>query len=336
MPPVLVVVSAFELENFQVDAAFASLGNANLHVELCDDLTEADWARLLETIRPDVLVVGWAAPKLPPGYLDSPGCAIRYICFFTGSVRRIVPRRFIERGGLVSNWNDAAAPAVAEHALLLLLAALRRLPEWRPFLDHSAAEQNAHPLPVATRTLHGKTVSLHGFGLIARQLLRLLAPFGVAVRAYSEGVPPDYIRAHGAEPIATLSELFEGAAILVEVEALTPRSAGSVTAALIDRLAPDAVFVNVGRGAVVDEAALARRAARGDLALALDVYQVEPLPPDSALRALPNAILSPHIAGGTRDQLAGLGIRAAENVRRFLAGQPIHQPLNLEIYDRST
>jgi phosphoglycerate dehydrogenase-like enzyme len=220
--------------------------------------------------------------------------------------------------------------------LLLLLAALRRLPQWRPFLNLPSAAQNAHPVPIASRTLHGRTLSLHGFGQIARQIIRLTAPFNVRVRAYSEGVPADYMRANGAEPVSSLAGLFAGADTFIEVEALTPKTVGSVTAELIDSLAPDAVFVNVGRGAVVDEAALARRAARGDLQLALDVLAVEPLPADSPLRDLPDALISPHIGGPTRDQLPVFATRVAENIRRYFVGEPLLQPITTEIYDRST
>lgn len=334
---VLVAVSGFERTEFQIDRAFEGFTGAELEVQVCTSETPpAAWSRLLTTIRPEVLVVGWAAPALPEGYLDAPDCPVRYIAFLTGSVRRLVPRSFLESGGRVTNWGDAAAPMVAEHALLLLLAALRRLPQWQPFLNLSASAQNAHPMPLATRTLHGRTVSLHGFGQIARQLIRLLAPFNVRVRAFSAGVPADYIRTHGAEPVASLAELFAGADTFVEVEALTPSTRGSVTATLIDSLAPDAVFVNVGRGAVADEAALARRAARGDLQLALDVLEVEPLPTDSPLRDLPDALISPHIGGPTRDQLPAFAARAADNIRRYLIAQPLLQPLTTEIYDRST
>lgn len=333
-PAVLAAVSAFEREQFQLDAALAGTG---AEIFPCDGVTADAWATLLADVRPEVLVAGWAAPALPAGYLDAPDCPVRYVCFFTGSVRRLVPRAFLERGGLVTNWGDGAAPAVAEHALLLLLAALRRLPTWRPFTEKPLAEQTIHPIPIATRTLYGRTVSLHGFGLIARQLIRLLAPFGVRVRAFSEGVPAGFMREHGAEPVGSLAELFDGADTLIEVEALNERTFGSVNAELIGRLAPGAVFVNVGRGAVVDEAALVRRAAeRGDLGLALDVLAVEPLPAGSPLRDLPDAVLSPHIAGPTRDQLPGLGRRAADHVRRYLTGKPVPQPLTPEVYDRST
>ncbi|MBC8012301.1 MAG: hydroxyacid dehydrogenase, partial [Burkholderiales bacterium] len=78
------------------------------------------------------------------------------------------------------------------------------------------------------------------------------------------------------------------------------------------------------------------RAARGDLQLALDVLAAEPMPADSLLRGVTDAIISPHIGGPTVDQLPGLGRGAAENIRRYLAGEPLLHAMTPEFYDRST
>lgn len=333
---VLVAVSKRERTQFQIDAAFTDIGDTGAKLHVCEVDERTEWSALLGRLRPEVLVAAWATPALPAGFFEARDCPLNYVCFLTGSVRRLVPRAFIERGGIVTNWGDAVARQVAEHALLLLLAALRRLPEWRPHLERAMESQKTHAFSLATRTLHGRTVTVHGFGQIAREFIRLVAPFNVTVRAFSEGVPVEYMRRHGAEPVATLAALFDGAEILVECEALNPRTEQSVNAALLDRLAPGAIFVNVGRGAVVDEAALIERAARGDLQLALDVYASEPPPKGWAMLEVPGAVLAPHIGGPTLDCLPALGARAAENVRRYLVGEPPNQPITADVYDRAT
>ena len=124
--------------------------------------------------------------------------------------------------------------------------------------------------------------------------------------------------------------------MLIECEALTSLTRGSVTAAILDLLPPDAVFVNVGRGAVVDEPALVRRAARGLVRVALDVFEHEPLPPDSEFYRIPNALLSPHIAGPTADTFPLCGEFALDNVRQYLQGGKIAGLVTLEAYDRSS
>lgn len=337
---VLVAVSSRERAQFQIDAAFAGFDGAmsakDVELHVCEVDAGTPWEALLRRVRPEVLVAAWATPSLPDGYLEAEECPLKYVCFLTGSVRRLVTRGFIEKGGVVTNWGDAVAPIVAEHALLLLLAALRRMPEWRPRLEDAMAHQETHALSVPTSTLHGRAVSMHGFGQIARELIRLLAPFNVKVRAFSEGVPAEYMRRHGAEPVETLAALFDGAEILVECEALNPRTEQSVGAAMLDRLARGAIFVNVGRGAVVDEAALIERGMRGDVRLALDVFASEPPPKNWAMFAVPGAVLSPHIGGPTLDSLPALGRRAADNVYRYFSGESLRQPVTVETYDWST
>lgn len=287
---------------------------------------------LVRSENPRAVVTSWSTPALDEETPEE-APALRYICHTSGSVRQLVPRSFIERGILVTNWGILAAQAVAEHALLLILAGLRRLPEWRPVID---GELQWQPSPIVTRTLFDKRVGLHGFGNVARALADLLRPFGVAVSAFSEGVPPEHFAAHGVERKESLESLFTGCDVLVECEALTPRTHGCVTEALLRRLPEGTLFVNVGRGAVVDEEALASLANQGRLKLALDVFATDPIAPDSPLHRVKNALLSPHIAGPASDQFTRCGELALRNLRAFFDGRPLQALVTLEIYDRAT
>jgi phosphoglycerate dehydrogenase-like enzyme len=86
----------------------------------------------------------------------------------------------------------------------------------------------------------------------------------------------------------------------------------------------------------VDEAALAQVAKDGKIQIALDVFEVEPLPKDSPLRGLPNVTLLPHLGGPTRDRRRDSGRLALNNLRAFLNGQPLEAVVSLDVYDRST
>lgn len=293
-----------------------------------------DWTAVLREFRPEVLVSCWTTPPLPADAADRPD--LRYVCHLTGSVRRLVPRAFIENGGLVSNWGDAVSPQVAEHALLLALLALRNGARWRGYIRDLGPTHANPSMVLDTRTLFGRRVGLHGFGRVARALVGLLKPFGAEVSAWSEGVPTDFIRSHGVRPCASLRELFSGSEVLIECEALTPQNAGSVDAAALAALPDGAVFVNVGRGAVVDEAALEREAASGRLRIALDVVKEEPMTSASAIFAHESALFSPHIAGPTADRYQDCGRFALDNVARYLAGRPVLAQITLADYDRST
>lgn len=277
---------------------------------------------------PAVVVTSWQTPPLPEEWLAAPECRLRYVCHAGGSVRRQVPRSFLERGGLVTNWGGAVAPAVAEHALLLALAALRDAGRWRDAIAGGRA-------PV-TRSLFGKKVGIHGFGRIAQRLVRLLRPFGGEIRAYSGGVPASLFAESGVEDAPSLEVLFAESEVLFECEALTPETAGSVTEACLRLLPEDAVFVNVGRGAVVDEAVLERCARSGKLRVAVDVLAREPASPAAGLYHIPGVVISPHIGGPVLDDYPLIGRDALKNIERYLAGAPVENVVDLAQYDRST
>ncbi|HWL54239.1 MAG TPA: hydroxyacid dehydrogenase [Chthoniobacteraceae bacterium] len=294
------------------------------------------WESLLAGFSPSVVMTGWSTPRLPAALVGDEGSPLRYICHLTGSVRRVVPREFIERGGLVSNWGGEISHSVAEHTLLLALAALRNLPAWRPYTAQPGRTLLDRSRFLATRSLQGRRVGIHGFGSVARRLLRLLAPFEVSCEVYSAGVAPDSIHRHGAEPAGSLPALFRRSEVLFECEALTPATVNSVTREMLSLLPEGAVFINVARGALVDEAALLDLARRGRLRVGLDVLRDEPVSPSSPFWETPNVVLSPHIGGPTHDLYPRCGAFALDNIRRYLSGERPGGVVDLEVYDRTT
>lgn len=289
---------------------------------------------LLEEFEPDIILTGWSSPCLPLQWLRKPHCPLRYVCHLMGAVRFLVPREFIERGGIVSNWGALAAPSVAEHALLLALAALRNSRNWERAI-HSA-EPVFTPTYLGTRSLFGRRVGIHGFGAVARSLLKLLRPFGVDIRVFTEGIASADYAAEGVVRSKSLHELFSHSEILFECEGLTPLNEGVVDAGALACLPDGAVFINVGRGGLVDEQALLREADSGRIRLALDVVRAEPLTPSNPLYAVKDAVFSPHIAGPTEDIYPDVGRFALDNIERFLQGREPLSCVTLEVYDRTT
>jgi len=296
-----------------------------------EELSASAFRSALAETNPDVLVTGWNSPRLPEDYLPEGECALRYICHLAGSVRGFVPRSFIEKGGLVTNWGTSISHTIAEHAVLLVLASLRGMPQWGQFM---ADWPRRRALP--SRRLRSKRVGLHGFGAIARELAGMLRPFGVTLSAYSQGVPIRVFLEHGVQPASDLESLFAGSDVLIECEALTPATDGVVDEAMLRLLPAGAVFVNVGRSRIVDEEALTRVAIERGLRLGIDVYDVEPPAADLPLRSVPDAIFSPHIAGPTPDAFPVLWDFGMQNIARFLAGEELEGLVTLEVYERST
>ncbi|MFQ3587068.1 MAG: hydroxyacid dehydrogenase [Fimbriimonadaceae bacterium] len=269
---------------------------------------EGAWDSALESLRPEIVVAGWGTPVLADRHLAVYGGSVRYLCYLAGSVRGRVTREQIEAGLLVTNWGSAVSRTVAECALLLIVASLRQVPDWVRRMDAGAWREGLQ----TGRSLFGRKVGIHGLGSVTRELVRLLAPFDVSIAAFSEGVPADRFA----------------------VEALTPQTRGLVGEDLLARLRPGSVFVNVGRGAVVDERALVRVARKGEILIGLDVYADEPLPADHPLRGLPNVLLLPHVAGPTPDRMRDAGELALQNLGRYLDGEPPTSTITPEVFDR--
>lgn len=218
--------------------------------------------------------------------------------------------RFRGDGRVWTSGKGVYSAPVAEHALALTLAVMRRLPrraratKWRR--DSSA------------RTLHGAEVVVLGAGGIARELLHLLAPFGVRATVVRRSESP----LAGAERTLTLDRLGEavaGADVLVVAAALTEETRGVVDASVLAALAPGAVVVNVGRGPIIDTDALLAALEAGHLAGAgLDVTDPEPLPAGHPLWHSPDCLITPHVADALETTPALLAARVERNVRAFL------------------
>lgn len=295
------------------------------------------WEQLLRDYRPTALVSAWSTPALPAAWIAGSDASLRYVCHLVGSARHLVPRLFLERGGLLTNWGGLAGETVAEHALLLALSALRRQPAWMSIITGpNTAPGRPASARLGTRTLRGRRVGVHGFGYVARSLVRLLKPFDVEIAAFSAGVPPSLMQAAGVAPCDSLETLAARSDVFFECEALNPSTAGSIGASVIDALPAGAVFVNVGRGPVVDEAPLLAAARAGRIQIALDVVVHDPVGPDSPFLSVDGAILSPHIAGPTADQFPDCGKLALANLARHLRGEPPEGLISPELFDRAT
>ena len=337
MERILIALSESERNQFWPDFNAEDFAPVQISWVQPEDLASPEkWLHLLEEVRPTVLVSAWSTPRIPFERLSQESGFLRYVCYVCGSVKNVVPREFIARGGLVTNWGSLASHAVAEHALLLILASLRNLPAWYPASRASDIKGQGKTCALQTRSLRGRSVGIHGFGHIARELVRLLRPFDVTCMAFSKNVPDEEIRARGILPCASLENLFAQNRIVVECEALNAATLGMVTRRHFELMPQGGVFVNVGRGAVVDEAAMLQLAARGRIQVASDVFINEPVPPDSPIHQIPNLIASPHIAGPTADLYSQCGDLALSNIRNYLAGEPLAARVDLEIYDRST
>ncbi|HVT51932.1 MAG TPA: NAD(P)-dependent oxidoreductase [Dongiaceae bacterium] len=225
------------------------------------------------------------------------------------------------RGIIVTNPAGLKAPTVAEHAMLLLLAVLRNLPG---AMDGQRSSRWAsRDLAPTVRSLAGKRVICLGYGAIGRSLAAKLAAFDaevIAVTRSGKGPPPATV----ILPLGELDRVLPTADAVLLALPLADGTRHIIDAARLGRMKPDAVIVNVGRGELIDEAALARALEAGKLGGAgLDVFAKEPLAETSPLWRCPRTVLTPHLGGlgGDGDRLLAELINA--NAARLKRGEPL-------------
>jgi D-2-hydroxyacid dehydrogenase (NADP+) len=205
------------------------------------------------------------------------------------------------RGIRLASAAGVNARAVAEHAIALILAIARRLPEARDNQHKKVWRGMLGDLTQREDELGGKTLLIVGMGRIGNHLAKLAKAFGmkvVGIRRDPEAGPNGADSIHG---MADLVKLVPEADFVVLACALTPETTGLMSAAAFAAMKPSSVFVNVARGKVADEDALIKTMQAGRIwAAALDVTAEEPLPAASPLWTMPNVFITPHTAGETR------------------------------------
>jgi phosphoglycerate dehydrogenase-like enzyme len=226
---------------------------------------------------------------------------LRYIQAIGAGTDQFPKAALQARGIRLASARGVNARAVSEHAMALILALARRLPEardnqarhlWRGMIGDPAGREDELP---------GKTLVIVGLGDIGGRLARLAKAFDMQVVGVRRNPAAGPGAADRVVATGTLGEVLPQADFVALTCPLTPETEKLIDAAALARLRPSAYLVNVARGRVVDEAALIAALRQGGIAgAALDVTVEEPLPANSPLWDMPNVLLTPHTAGETR------------------------------------
>jgi D-3-phosphoglycerate dehydrogenase / 2-oxoglutarate reductase len=218
-------------------------------------------------------------------------------------------------GVMVVNAPTGNTIAAAEHTLALMLAMLRRVPAADASIRGGEWERTA----LIGAEARGRTLGIIGLGKIGRLVARRALAFEMKVLAYDPYLTAEQASEVGARLVG-LPELLRADVITVHTP-LTPQTRGMIGVAQLDAMKRGVYLLNVARGGIFDEAALARALASGQVAgAALDVFSAEPMPADSALRDAPNTVLTPHLGASTHEAQARVGHEMAEQVVMALAG----------------
>ncbi|MFF2652268.1 2-hydroxyacid dehydrogenase [Streptomyces sp. NPDC058045] len=257
--------------------------------------------------------------------------ALRLVAVSRGGPVNVDLAAATRSGTAVSFAPGRNAPAAAEFAVGLMLAALRRIPAADAELRRGVWRGDLYAYEEAGGELDGATVGLVGYGAVGRRVGRVLRAFGARVLAADPYTDPDAVRADGVEPVE-LDELLRQSGVVSLHARLTPATRHLLDARRLALLPPGAVLVNSARGGLLDHTPLPALLRSGRLAaLALDVYDVEPPPPDWPLHGVPNVVTAPHLAGATRQTAHRAAAITAAETGRFLRGEPLAHPANPEV-----
>jgi len=225
----------------------------------------------------------------------------------------------------VGNTPGVLTETTADFAFALLMAVARRIPEAQGYVQ-AGEWRTWHPTVLSGRDVFGATLGILGFGRIGQAMARRASGFGMRILA---------LRRSSAQPsmpgveMVSFSQILEESDFLSLHVPLTERTQHMIGADELQAMKRSAVLINTARGAVVDQAALAQALREGRiLAAGLDVADPEPIPPDDPLLALPNCVLTPHIASASVATRRKMALMAAENVIAGLAGRALPHCVN--------
>lgn len=277
----------------------------------------------------EVLVVAWRFPCLDAELLARMP-RLRLVVNAASSVRRLVSDAFWASGIPIAQSGDAMSPAVGEMSLALTLSLLRRTHRMDHALRTNTPWVQARAIPRA-REIAGARIGVIGASRTGREYVRMCTALGADVRVYDP-----YLSAE--DPLTAVSvsfeELFRSSDVVALHAPATPETAGLVTREMLASMPDGALFVNTARSSLVDMDALYDEVSGGRLDAALDVFDAEPLPTDDRWRSLPNALLTGHVSGATRESRARAGRIVAAEIERFLAGRPLQHRVTRDALER--
>lgn len=244
----------------------------------------------------------------------------------TAAVNQLLFAELASSDVVVTNSREVHGPAVAEHVMALIFALARKIPQAAAFQQRriwgqeSIWSDGVHPREIA-----GATVGLIGVGSIGGRVAQMASALGmrvIAVREHVEKGTPEGVQEVFAP--SAIDEMLRQSDYVVLASPLISATTHLMNAERLAAMKPEACLINVGRGAQVDEVALVEALrARHIAGAALDVFEREPLPPDSPLWSVENLLITPHVASQTEKVWRRQYDLFSDNLRRYLLRQPL-------------
>ena len=270
----------------------------------------------------EVILSGWGAPAMGGAFLEA-APKLRVVLYGAGSIRRVATPALWERGVRITSAHAANAVPVSEYALAAILFSLKRV--WH--FAFSARQDKAMPRQGQVPGAYGSTVGLVSLGMVGRLVRERLRPFDLRVVAYDPYVTLEEARTLDVD-LLLLKDLFEASDVVSLHTPWLPETEGMILVSHLASMKHNATLINTSRGAVVREPELVEvLRERPDLWAVLDVTHPEPPAPGSPLYALPNVVLTPHIAGSLGRECRRMGRLVVDELRRYVTGEPLQHEI---------
>lgn len=287
--------------------------------------TEAEIVRIDPEGEGEIAVEIWVAP-LHPRHMAAVAvrllCGVKMVQSLWAGVDALLP--FVPEGATLCDGRGVHDIPVAEWIVTGIFAMLKYLPFYVRMQERGKWERNPataqgdrHTPMLNPEELAGKTVLIAGYGAIGRAVEDRLQPFGVSFFRLGRQARD------GVEPAERLDDLLPAADIVVLLVPLTEETKGLIDRGRLARMKPSALLVNAARGPVVETDALLEALQAGRVRAVLDVTDPEPLPEGHPLWSAPNVLITPHIGGASARFMERAVHLAADQVRRYMAGQPL-------------
>ena len=299
------------------------LAEMSRYVEIMDLRPVGDWSEnrasaLLAQV--DVVLGHWGCPRIDRAVLErAPGLGL--FAYAAGTVKAIIDDSIFDRGVRVTSGANANAEPVAEYTLAAVLMATKRV-LWRRVLEDrppAGAGHDPDRVPIGN---WDKSVGIVAASLVGRRLIELLRPFPhITVSLYDPYISTIQAQALGVRKVDDLDELCAGVDILSIHAPDLPATRHLIGARQLAQLRDGATLINTARPALVDQDALIDELRTGRLFAILDVTDPEPVPSGHPLLLLPNAFVTPHLAGSQGTELRRLAANATEEIRRWTVGE---------------
>ena len=294
-------------------------------VKVYDKVDFSDEAYYLEFVKGStVIVTSWDSPRIDEKILDL--CPdLKAVIHAAGSIKPIISDAFIERKIRITNSAVAIGEGVAETALGFAISACKGFYTLNEDTKNGLWQEN---IKTKVKDFYDIKVGVISGGAVGRHMVKLLKNFHVDILMYDPVLSAEAIQAIGAEKVSLETLMSECDVVSVHAPSI-PATDNMLNASNLCLLQDGAVLINTSRGSVINEQDLIAELEKGRFFACIDVTQTEPPAKDNKLRALPNVVLTPHIAGTATNGLRRVALHVCEEIERLLGGEKMRTEVNL-------